>query len=257
MPALLKIAIASPCSANWNLMPGDDRVRHCPECKLDVYNFSAMTSAEVDQVIARRSGRLCARFYQRTDGTMLTQNCPLGFRASIRRASRAAAATLTALVSITPAMAKPSGRQSPTAQVEATAKAFAIHVVDPANGFVSNAAVSMVNQRTGERIDAITDTEGRVHLPDLPPGFYDLTVSAPGFDTSRQKHVDASAGIVTVRIQLAALMGDVVYIIPTESSVLPDQLKSLTQPTSTSAVSNTPEKASFLRRVFSKLRRTL
>jgi len=77
---LRDIRIASPCSADWNRMSGDDRVRFCPECQLNVYNFSALTHAEVEMVVAAREGRLCARFYQRTDGTMLTQNCPAGLR---------------------------------------------------------------------------------------------------------------------------------------------------------------------------------
>jgi len=44
-------------------MSGDDRVRFCTECQLNVYNFSALTHAEVEMVVAAREGRLCARFY--------------------------------------------------------------------------------------------------------------------------------------------------------------------------------------------------
>lgn len=47
---LRDIRIASPCSADWDRMCGDDRVRFCPECQLNVYNFSAMTPAEVETV---------------------------------------------------------------------------------------------------------------------------------------------------------------------------------------------------------------
>ena len=43
-------------------MVGDDRVRYCPECKLSVYNFSAMTEAEVKRIVAHRDGRLCDAF---------------------------------------------------------------------------------------------------------------------------------------------------------------------------------------------------
>jgi hypothetical protein len=56
---------ASPCTADWDQMVGDERVRYYPQCPRDVYNFSELTTAEVEQIIVEREGRLCARFYQR------------------------------------------------------------------------------------------------------------------------------------------------------------------------------------------------
>jgi hypothetical protein len=47
----------------------------------------------------RAEGRLCVRFYRRRDGTILTNNCPVGLRALKRRASKVASATLSAVVS--------------------------------------------------------------------------------------------------------------------------------------------------------------
>src|SRR5690349_9803270 len=49
---LPNLRVASPCSADWNRMQGDDRVRFCPECRLDVYDFSAMTAREIEQLLA-------------------------------------------------------------------------------------------------------------------------------------------------------------------------------------------------------------
>jgi len=83
-----KIRIASPCSASWEAMKGNDWVRHCTECNLNVYNFSEMTWKEVERLIASHQGRLCARFYRRLDGTVLTQDCPKGLQAVVRRVSR-------------------------------------------------------------------------------------------------------------------------------------------------------------------------
>ncbi len=74
---LTDIRIASPCPAEWSKMTGDDRVRHCAECHLNVYNLSAMTEREVKNLLAANQGqRLCTRFYRRADGTVLTQDCP-------------------------------------------------------------------------------------------------------------------------------------------------------------------------------------
>ena len=72
------IRIATPCKASWDGMTGDARKRFCAECKLNVYNLSAMTRREAEELILRTEGRLCVRLYQRKDGTVLTTDCPKG-----------------------------------------------------------------------------------------------------------------------------------------------------------------------------------
>src|SRR5215467_2446002 len=80
-PPLEKIKIAAPCKAEWRWMYGNDRVRFCGQCNLNVYNLSAMTREEAEDFIRRVEGRLCVRFYRRSDGTILTKNCPVGLQA--------------------------------------------------------------------------------------------------------------------------------------------------------------------------------
>ncbi len=91
------IRVASPCPPAWEDMTGDDRVRFCAECKLNVYNLSAMGRDEAEELVRDREERLCVRFYQRDDGTVLTRDCPVGLRA-IGRAARARLAALASLV---------------------------------------------------------------------------------------------------------------------------------------------------------------
>lgn len=86
------IKIASPCSQDWDAMIGVGRKRYCTECKLNVYNLSAMTRREAESFLMNSEGRLCVRFYRRKDGTILTQDCPVGWRAVKKRISRTAAA---------------------------------------------------------------------------------------------------------------------------------------------------------------------
>lgn len=74
------ISIATPCPADWNKMEGDNRMRFCGQCKLNVYNLSAMTVEEGAALIQKTSGRLCVQLYRRADGTVLTQDCPVGIR---------------------------------------------------------------------------------------------------------------------------------------------------------------------------------
>ena len=92
------VRIAAPCSADWEQMRGDERVRFCAQCSLNVYNLSGMTRREAEGVVARAEGRLCVRFYRRPDGTILTSNCPVGLRAIKRRVSKTASAVLSALM---------------------------------------------------------------------------------------------------------------------------------------------------------------
>src|SRR5688500_2398120 len=92
------LRIAAPCSSDWNQMTGTERVRFCAECNLNVYNLSSMTISEAEALIAGAEGRLCVRYYRRRDGTILTNNCPVGLRAIKRRISRATTATLSAVL---------------------------------------------------------------------------------------------------------------------------------------------------------------
>lgn len=77
--------VASPCPADWNEMYGDDRKRFCGECKLNVYNLSGMTLEEAEALVTNAEGRLCVRFYRRPDGSILTQDCPVGWAGLKRR----------------------------------------------------------------------------------------------------------------------------------------------------------------------------
>ena len=66
--------VASPCSVGWESMSGDERMRHCHSCRLDIYNTAEMTQKEVETLIRNREGRLCIRLYRRYDGTVLTKD---------------------------------------------------------------------------------------------------------------------------------------------------------------------------------------
>jgi hypothetical protein len=82
------VRIASPCPMRWDDLKGDGPVRHCERCRMNVYNFSDMTRGEIAEVLAAKEGRLCAGFYRRPDGTIMTRDCPVGVRALRRRARR-------------------------------------------------------------------------------------------------------------------------------------------------------------------------
>ena len=76
-----QLAIAAPCTANWDEMTGDDRSRACSLCKKNVYNISAMSRAEAESLIRANEGDICVRLFKRADGTVIVDNCPVGLRA--------------------------------------------------------------------------------------------------------------------------------------------------------------------------------
>lgn len=90
------IRVAKPCSADWAAMSGDEQVRHCQQCNLNVYDLSALSADEARGLIEKHEGRLCVRFYRRRDGTMLTRDCPVGVR-TVRRRQVGVAAGLAAV----------------------------------------------------------------------------------------------------------------------------------------------------------------
>lgn len=97
--SLQTIRIASPCTVSWDAMQGTDRVRHCGQCQLDVFNLSEMSVSEAEAFLSERTGRTCVRLYQRSDGTVLTRDCPTGLRA-VRRRLALVGAFLAAAISM-------------------------------------------------------------------------------------------------------------------------------------------------------------
>jgi hypothetical protein len=118
---LANVKVASPCSARWGHMVGDDRARFCAQCQKHVYNLSSLTADEAAALIREREGSLCARFYQRADGTVLTADCPVGAGqvwARFRRLLGAAAALMLLGVTV-PLIAKsPSRDELPRARAK-------------------------------------------------------------------------------------------------------------------------------------------
>ncbi len=93
------LQIASPCPMNWDDMTGDGRARHCASCELDVYNIAGMSESEATQLITSREGRTCIRMLRRSDGTVITRDCPVGL-AAVRRATRRARVAAVAALAL-------------------------------------------------------------------------------------------------------------------------------------------------------------
>jgi hypothetical protein len=108
-----QISVASPCNASWDEMSGNDRARFCGRCARNVYNLSGMTRPEAEALVRQAEGKVCVCFYRRSDGTVLTRDCPVGLRAARRQmfllAGATAAFLFTALALLTTAVVGAAG----------------------------------------------------------------------------------------------------------------------------------------------------
>jgi hypothetical protein len=210
------VRIASPCTADWDGMVGDDRARYCPQCQRDVYNFSELNATEVKRLVMEREGRLCARFYQRAGGTMLTKDCPATVTAAaVQQVSRLASAALAAVMSASPAMATPRsfGHGPNLLQIQPAKTAALLEVEDVTGARVADADVTLVDEKTGKKFEARTDGSGESRFADLPRGSYEITIMASGFRTLTQSRIDLPAREpLKFQIQIGAIMGDIVVI---------------------------------------------
>lgn len=197
--SLNRIRIASPCSVGWENMSGDDRVRFCDECSLHVYNISEMTAREAHALVTETEGRICARFYRRADGTILTKDCPVGLKALRRRISRTAGAALTAVLTLCTVAFGQSRKQEKnqdnksctvtgvTVKREAAKDkqtALVGVLTDFTGAFITGARVTLSNQETKAKVTATSNDEGIFSFSNLPVGKYTVMIEAAGFSPS-------------------------------------------------------------------------
>lgn len=102
------VLVAAPCNAGWNEMVGDERVRHCSLCRLNVYDISEMTRLEAEELLSKSGSKLCLKLFRRSDGTLLTKDCSLARKILERTKQRMklAAAAIAGFLNIAPVWAQ-------------------------------------------------------------------------------------------------------------------------------------------------------
>lgn len=203
---LANLRIAAPCQTFWESMAGDERVRYCKLCSLNVYNFAEMTREEVRELLARTEGRVCARLYRRADGTVLTRDCPTGLRALRRRASRVAAALIAALFSL-PAFAfggktceKPR-LKTRGSKVKLTIERIATPQRAVFDGVVlyqpgsplPGVTITLQDETTKSAFTAVTDVNGTFNFAPLNDGIYRVEVTLEGFKPATVEHLELTS----------------------------------------------------------------
>lgn len=95
-----EVSIAAPCPVSWAEMDGDERKRFCSLCSLHVYNISQMKRKEAEDLLSENTDGVCLRLFRRSDGTLITKDCPVGRRLAdaVKRRVRAAAVAFVAML---------------------------------------------------------------------------------------------------------------------------------------------------------------
>jgi hypothetical protein len=85
LDVLDSITIPTHCPVPWEEMEGDDRTRHCAKCQERVHDVAALTPAEAVELLSSPGKSPCLRIYRRTDGRVMTADCPANRRERIWR----------------------------------------------------------------------------------------------------------------------------------------------------------------------------
>ena len=92
------------------------------------------------------------------------------------------------------------------------------NVTDPQQAAVVGAAVSIKNNATGYSAAAVTDDRGAYEIRNIPPGVYEIKVTAPGFATFEAKEITLQANNIA-RVDAPLKVGNVSEVITVGAEV--------------------------------------
>lgn len=106
-------------------------------------------------------------------------------------------------------------------------------VSDPSNAVIANATIKLRDQQSGALRETVTNSEGYYTFASVPPGAYELNISAPGFDAYSQTGIRLGGGDkINVNVGLkvgntantVVVTGDVDLVAPVDSGEKSDRL---------------------------------
>lgn len=195
-----QIEIKTPCTADWDSMIGNDRIRFCEHCNLTVNDLSNLTPKRVRRLIVKSRGRLCVRYRRLPDGSPLLKAVPKQLHTIGRRASRIAAGAFTATLSLSNAVAHTAidhvTRERMFAYSQVGASLMPLNfgavikgkVTDAHGAVIQGAGVTLGTNDTEFLSGTLTDAAGEYRFEGLQPGTYRVTIEATGF--TRHQIVD-------------------------------------------------------------------
>jgi ankyrin repeat protein len=227
-----KVRVARPCSQEWNEMIGNDQVRFCTHCALEVNNLSEMTRKEALRLVRRSEGRLCIRYIKHPESGAPVFAGQLVQLA--RRAPRMATGVMSAALTFAgfgfaqgsaaaPVAAerkvdeKNSAETSPELKEKAPTKLGMIAgmITDPNGAVIPSVTVALLDEK-GNSIRKITTDEGGMYLFEgLKAGNYSISTEIRFFKDSLTSNIiirDGNDSILNVALELnetAIIVGDI------------------------------------------------
>lgn len=209
------LRVASPCTVGWETMSGDERVRHCNSCELNIYNITEMTKLEVEDLITKRKDRVCIRLYKRADGTVLTKDCPVGIRAYQKRVARFVGAALTTILGL---FSVSFGQKEDKKSIDASKikivrtinqnqeSVLSGVVSDSSGAVIPGVELRLYKEGSKEFLKVDSDDEGNYIFKDIPSGKYILEASFSNFGMKKIINLQIKSGEkLTMNVELKPL----------------------------------------------------
>lgn len=232
---LQRLVVKSPCSQDWDSMVGNDRVRFCEHCSLNVHNISEMTRAQALLLANRSRGRLCVRYHSNVQKEIVTR-APGSRRLHQigRRVSRFASGAFTATLSVSAAFAEPASAihdNSPVVsqvidRMDDAANGGSVTgtVMDPNGAMIAGASVVLTHGITQVETSATTNDAGEFRFDGVGEGQYSLSVTAPGFNRFEKTDVQVGPALrvdvtMTLPVVESAIVGAMVVASPSHPFV--------------------------------------
>jgi hypothetical protein len=173
--------IASPCQSSWDSMEGTNQKRFCRECSKHVYNISAMTQADAEKLLSSGE-RVCGRFYRRLDGTILTEDCPVGWRANVQRVSKRLSFAISGALGLATAFGQGKPPEGVHIRAEQSTQLEIVGTIsDPVGSVIAGSIVTVTDLETGKAQVVRSDDRGRFRVPAEDEAYYEVKVESPGF----------------------------------------------------------------------------
>lgn len=203
-----RLKIDFPCTADWNQMRGNERIRYCEECNKYVYDFARLPRRQVEEMMAASPGRICAKLTYKNNSLVFLDSKPRP-RPESHRASPLAAAILTAMLGINTGAALPvmAAPLDPPSIVQNVVKAEAKKqetdgitasisgiLSDHSDVAIAGATVMLVSEKTGKAQILTSNGEGRFRFSDLHAGRYTIQIEALKFESLTTDKISVQAG---------------------------------------------------------------
>jgi hypothetical protein len=163
------IDVKTPCTASWEQMRGDDRVRFCKHCRLNVYNLSAMTREAAENLVNDREGHLCVQFIRRADGTLLTDDCENAWKRAARRAGVLATTAVSCVLAAALSPLLASGSSVPTTRNTGTGPSAIDRLISQVENFLGISRARGGIQHPNPPIAGGVAAMGDMAVPAPPP----------------------------------------------------------------------------------------